>query len=67
MVDWSKSKFARKDRLRAEIGDLRHIGEQLANVAFNLAQDDTLSADRRKMFKQLHQQWDRIPRSEKSR
>lgn len=54
---------ATKEKLREEICELRHVGVQMSNVCFNLAQGQVNI--NRELLDQLRRQWDAIKRSEK--
>lgn len=64
---------ATKAELRQEIAKLRHIGRQMSNVMFNLAQQvipdypaDKRAVHQREIFKGLYKQWDEIKRAERT-
>jgi hypothetical protein len=54
---------ATKDELRKEITELRHVGKQMANLCFNLCQDENQKRGAQDM-KSLYRQWDAIKRAE---
>lgn len=62
-------KPATVSELRAEVRELRRIGAQLANIAYNMGQETTqyeLTPETRKIMRQLQKAWDLIPRSERT-
>jgi len=60
-----KAKTATKSELRREIEALRSAGQRMANLAFNMSQDDSIDARLRKVFRDDYTRWDAVPRSEK--
>jgi len=60
---------ATKAELRREIQQLRHVGQQLSNVAFNLSQTPDqpreLTVENKKMLKELYKEYDAIKRAER--
>lgn len=58
---------ASKKELRREIAELRSVGHQLSNMAFNLSQESVPLDERgRRGFKELYKQWDGIKRAERT-
>lgn len=53
-------KQPKKQELRQEICELRHVGQQMSNVCFNLAQGT--KDINRELMDQLRKQWDAIQR-----
>lgn len=62
-----KRLLATKAELRQEIAELRHVGNQMSNLCFNLAQDGRQSQVNRDCMDQCRRNWDAIKRREKSR
>ncbi len=55
---------AKKQDLRQEICELRHVGRQMANICFNVSQGQTLTAVDLEILDALRRQWDAIKRRE---
>jgi hypothetical protein len=48
------------ERMREALTDLRFVGGQLANCAFNLAQDEALRSSMRETLDTCRKQWDAL-------
>jgi hypothetical protein len=61
---------ATKAQLREEIRQLRHVGQQMSNVCFNVGQESSsrssriLEADIFRCMRTLQKEWDGIPHAE---
>lgn len=55
---------ATKSQLRKEIKDLRKIGLQFSNVAYNITQNNTLDYVTKGILKNLQIEYDKIDKSE---
>ncbi len=59
---------ATKAQLRKEIAALRHVGQKLSNLAFNMGQEagyKEVPGPEKAMMRKLQKEWDSIPRSER--
>lgn len=58
---------ARIKTLEHEVYELRQVGQQLANIAYNWGQEhssvETIKPYDKAILRELREQWDRIPRS----
>ena len=55
---------ATKDQLRKEIESLRHVGQQLSNIAYNLSSRNVIDECAKDSMRRTYREWDAIPRSE---
>lgn len=66
---WAMSSNSKLSKaLRKEVDELRRVGSQLSNVAYNLAQESSyklLDASLKTRLDQLRREWDAIERTPK--
>lgn len=60
-------KKATKAELRQEILELRHVGSQMSNLCFNLAQWKEGRPQDRQSMDQLRRDWDAVKQRERQR